>query len=160
MGNNSNLLCIHRDPPQLRLLRDQGYELTTATSGSEALEVCISRPVDAVVLEHDLSFVDGASVADTIKQVRPDMPIILIAEHTELPASALKSIDALVAKSDGPHFLWATVHFILNVKPRQRRQLKSAAARVRSAKRSSPELKEVPFSQREWRNIKNGIIKF
>jgi hypothetical protein len=26
-----------------------------------------------------------------------------------------------VTKSDGAHFLWATVHFVLNVKPAQRR---------------------------------------
>jgi hypothetical protein len=28
-----------------------------------------------------------------------------------LPDGALKSVDALVAKSDGPHFLLATIHF-------------------------------------------------
>jgi hypothetical protein len=43
----------------------------------------------------------------------------MLADHLELPDGALKSVDALVAKSDGPHFLLATVHFVLNVKPAQ-----------------------------------------
>jgi len=40
----------------------------------------------------------------------------------ELAYDALKSVDALVAKSDGPHFLLATVHFVLNVKPVQHQE--------------------------------------
>ena len=46
----------------------------------------------------------------------------MLAENVDLPADALKSVDALVAHSDGPHFLLATVHFVLNVKPAQCRE--------------------------------------
>ena len=38
-------------------------------------------------------------------------------EEEELPDGALKFVDALVSTSDPPHFLWAAVHFVLNVKP-------------------------------------------
>lgn len=121
MGTNSTLLCIHRDPTQLGLLKEHGYELATATNGSDGLRIFMSRPVDAVVLEHDLCLVDGASVVDKIKQARPEVPVVMVSDHMELPSDALKSVDALVIESDGPHFLLATVHFILNVKPAQRR---------------------------------------
>jgi hypothetical protein len=43
----------------------------------------------------------------------------MLTDHLELTDGTLKSVDALVTKSDGPHFLWATVHFILNGKPAQ-----------------------------------------
>jgi hypothetical protein len=86
MASNSTLLCIHRDPAQLRLLQEHGYELVTAAE---------------------------------IKQVRPKVPIVMLADHPELPDGALKSADALVAKSDGPHFLLAAVRFVQNVKPAQ-----------------------------------------
>jgi len=122
MLTNSTLLCIHRDPGQLGLLKEHGYELTTATNGSDGLRLFMSRPVDAVVIEHHLSLVDGAAIADQIKEARPDVPVVMLADHVELPANALKSVDALVVESDGPHFLLATVHFILNVKPAQRRE--------------------------------------
>ncbi len=124
MATNSTLLCIHRDPSQLSLLKENGYDLETATNGSEGLRIFMSRAVDAVVIEYHLGLLDGATIADEIKQVRPDVPIVMLADHVEIPAYALKSVDALVVKSDGPHFLLATVHFMLNVKPAQLRESK------------------------------------
>jgi CheY-like chemotaxis protein len=119
MDINSTLLCIHRDPAQLSLLKDSGYELVTATNAPDGLRLFMSRPVDAVVLEHHLSLLDGSVLATEIKRVRPKIPIVMLVDHLELPDGALQSVDAIVAKSDGAHFLWATVHFILNVKPVQ-----------------------------------------
>src|SRR5208282_2044303 len=122
MGINRTVLCIHRDPDQLNLLKENGYELATATNGSDGLRLFMSRPVDAVVLEYQLGLLEGAAIADEIKQVRPEIPIVMLADDMELPASALQSVDALVVKSDGPHFLLATVYFILNEKPAQRQK--------------------------------------
>jgi DNA-binding response OmpR family regulator len=120
MATNSRLLCIHRDPTQLDLLRENGYELVTATNGSDGLRLLMSRPVDAIVLEYHLGLLDGAVVAAEIKKAKPQLPIVMVADDLELPEGALKSVDALVTKSDGPHFLWATVHFVLNVRATQR----------------------------------------
>jgi Response regulator containing a CheY-like receiver domain and an HD-GYP domain len=139
MAANSTLLCIHRDPAQLALLRENGYELLTATSGSEGLRLLMSRPVDAIVLEYHLGLMDGAVVAAHIKKVNPQLPIVMLADHLDLPDGALSSVDALVIKADGAHFLWATVHFVLNVKPTQRAEgaLKAQkAAQLRRASRS------------------------
>jgi DNA-binding response OmpR family regulator len=122
MATNGTLLCIHRDPGQLSLLRDHGYDLVTATNGHEGLRLFMTQSVDAIVLDYHLGLLDGAVVAAEIKQVRPTIPIVLLADHMELPDGALKSVDALVAKSDGPHFLLAAVHFVLHVKPKQRRE--------------------------------------
>ena len=118
MATNSTLLCIHRDPAQLRSLKEQGYELVTTTSGSDGLRLVLSRSVDAIVLEQHLGLLDGAAIAEKIKQLRPEIPIVMLTDHLELPYGALKSVDALVTKSDGAHFLLATVHFMLNVKRR------------------------------------------
>ena len=119
MAANHPLLFIHRDPAQLSLLKDNGYELVTAGSGSDALQLLRSQPVDAVVLDYELSLLQGAAVATEMKKVKPQVPIVMLTDHLELTDGTLKSVDALVTKSDGPHFLWATVHFILNVKPAQ-----------------------------------------
>jgi hypothetical protein len=51
----------------------------------------------------------------------------MLADNLELPDGALKSVDAIVAKSDGPHFLLETVHFVLNGKPAQRHKGKLRA---------------------------------
>src|ERR1700739_2212040 len=122
MATNNTLLCIHRDPAQLSLLQENGSELVTAASSSEALRLLMTRSVDAIVLEHRLGSLDGPFVAAEIKKVKPQLPIVLVGGDMDLPEGTLKSVDALVTKSDGPHFLWATVHFVLNVKPTQRRE--------------------------------------
>ena len=137
MAANSILLCIHRDPGQLNLLKDQGYELVTATNGSDGLRLFMSRPVDAIVLDYHLGPSDGATIADEIKQVRPEVPIVMLTDHLELPYGALKSVDALVTRQDGVHFLLATVHFMLHVKPARHRRTSEPASR------SSPKLQTV-----------------
>lgn len=122
MAENGTLLCIHRDAAELSLLQENGYELVTAPNGSEGLRILMSRPVDAIVLEYHLGSLDGAVVATEIKKAKPQLPIVMLADHLELPDGALESVDALVTKTDGAHFLWATVHFILNVKPNRPEQ--------------------------------------
>lgn len=177
MAANPTLLCIHRDPTELRLLEEHGYELATVTHGSEGLRLLMSRSVDAVVLEYHLGLLDGVAIADEIKQVRPDVPIVMWADNVELPSDALKSIDALVAKSDGPHFLLATLHFVMNVKPAQRHEAKvrsqtpahlrrpgRSRERMNDAPADTPEStsgkKDGPFSTEVWRSIRNGSVRF
>jgi DNA-binding response OmpR family regulator len=155
MAANNTILCIHRDPEQLSLLQENGYELLTATNGHDGLRLFASQPVDAIVLDYQLGLLDGALVANEIKRVQPTIPIIMLADNLELPDGALNSVDALVTKSDGAHFLWATVHFVLNVKPAQSRE-----AKHESQSKPSPDPKDAPFSAREWRNIRAGTIRF
>jgi len=107
MASPQTLLCIHRQPAQLALLQDKGYEVVTATNGSEGLRLFMSRPVDAIVLEYHLGLLDGAIIADEIKQVRPEVPIVMLTDDFELPEGALKSVDAIVTKADGTHSLLA-----------------------------------------------------
>lgn len=158
MAANSTLLCIHRDPAQLSLLQENGYDLVTATSGYDGLRLFMSRPVDAIVLEYHLGLLDGAAIADEIKQIRPEVPIVMLADHVELPGGAWKSVDALVAKSDGAHFLLATVHFVLSVKRRARARCKPKRTRRSSRARAlSP---EDSFPAEVWNSIRDGTLQF
>ena len=127
MADNGTLLCIHRDPAQLTLLQENGYELVTATNVSDGLRLLMTHSVDAIVLEYPLGLLDGAAIATEIKKAKPKLPIVLLVDHVELPDGALNSVDALVTKADGAHFLWATVHFILNVKPGKQATLSEKA---------------------------------
>jgi DNA-binding response OmpR family regulator len=177
MATHSTLLCMHRDPAQLTLLQEKGYELVTATNSSDGLRLLMSRPVDAIVLEYHPGLADRAVIATEIKKLKPHIPIVMLAEHLELPDGALKSVDALVTKSDGAHFLWATVHFVLNVKPTQRskgtliaqkeahlgragRSVQWEKERQADAPQSTSSVQDVPFPPAVWRNIRNGRISF
>jgi CheY-like chemotaxis protein len=177
MAANGTLLCIHRDPAQLTLLEKNGYELVTANNGREGLRLFKARPVDAIVLEYHLGLLDGLVIAAEIKQVRPKLPIIMLADHAELPDGALKSVDVLVSTSDPPHFLWAAVHFVLNVKSDRGPEEKPRAqtpARLRCPGRFregtehweattaqlAADEQDASFSPRVWRRIRNGNIQF
>jgi DNA-binding response OmpR family regulator len=176
MATNGTLLCIHRDPAQLNVLQENGYEMVTATNGHAGLRLFMSRPVDAIVLEYHLGLLNGALIATEIKQVRPDVPIVMLTDNLELPDGALKSVNAIVDKSDGAHFLLATIHFVLTMKPAQRHAAKLSSQTPinlrwpgRSQERAArwqgkpPQLaidsKDVPASPRVWR-VRNGTVQF
>ena len=171
----NTLLCVHRNPDELTLLQEHGYELITATSGGEGLRLFMSIPVDGILLEYHLGLMDGAVVADEIKRVRPTVPIVMLADHLELPDGALKSVDAIVTKADGDHFLLAAIHFMLNVRPAEHREPKvniPTPRRFRGPSRDTLEhlraksptpagdVKNAPFSPATWRSIRNGTIQF
>jgi DNA-binding response OmpR family regulator len=177
MGTQSTLLCIHRDPGQLLHLEENGYRLVTATNGGEGLRLFMSRTVDAVVIEYHLGLLDGAVVASEIKQVRPQVPIIMVCDNLELPEDALKSVDAIVVRSDGHRFLVATIHFVLSVKwEKQHNGAARAAAAGKPfnrlglgrprrtttsrARRFPTENGDAPFPPRLWRRILDGTIQF
>jgi DNA-binding response OmpR family regulator len=151
MGTNSTLLCIHRDPAQLGLLEQSGYELVTATTGSHGLRLFMSQAVDAIVLDYQLGLLDGGVVAGEIKKFKPQIPIVMLSEDVDLPIAAVKSVDALVSKSDGPYILLATVRHVLHV----------TSERCREGKiRASMHEKDAPFSQGVWNSIWDGTIQF
>ncbi len=171
------LLCIHRDPARLRVLHENGFRLLTAINGREGLRLFQSQPVDAIVLEYNLGLLDGSVVATEIKQVQPKIPIVMLAEHAELPEGALQSVDVLVSTSDPPHFLWAAVHFLLTVKPAQCKEAmlqeqnpehlrRPGRSRDQGGRRplSTDNLKtdeqDAPFSPNEWQSIRDGIVQF
>jgi DNA-binding response OmpR family regulator len=175
----ATLLCIHRDPAQLRVLHENGYQLLTAINGHQGLRLFRSQPVDAIVLEYNLGLLDGSVIASEIKQMRPKIPIVMLAEHAELPEGALQSVDVLVSTSDPSHFLWAAVHFLLTVKPAQHRgkkikeQFRANLYRPANSGRgkrmpgkvsplSTGELQtnDSPFSPHIWKSIRNGTVQF
>jgi DNA-binding response OmpR family regulator len=170
------ILCIHRDPSQLSLLEEGGYGLLTATNGSDGLRLLRSQSVRAVVLEYYLGLLNGAVVADEIKRARPRLPIVMVADHLELPEEALKSVDALVSKSDGPDFLLATIHAVLQTRQssqsngeanigagdKSRLRRTRVRERTRGVESSAPTEADEnrPFSAELWKSILNGVVQF
>jgi CheY-like chemotaxis protein len=61
----------------------------------------------------------------------------MLAEGLELPEGALKSVDALVTSSDGPHFLLEAIHTVLQTKDRLHFD-------TASAEQAAPPGEEVP----------------
>ena len=52
----------------------------------------------------------------------------MVCDNLELPEDAWKSVDVIAIKSDGQHFLGATIHFVLSVQWKQQNTTRTAAA--------------------------------
>jgi DNA-binding response OmpR family regulator len=162
MATNT-LLCIHKDPAELSLLKENGYELLTTNNGKEGLRLFKSRTVDAIVIDYHLGMLDGEAIAAKIRQVKPKVPIVLLADDLELPEAVLNSVDAVVARSYGPNSLWAAVHFVIGIKSSGRTKRKFSGVRSATksqAARTPPPHYETRFSPEVWKSILDGTLQF
>jgi DNA-binding response OmpR family regulator len=79
-----------------RFLDLLGYRADEAASGRQALEMLKRIPYDVIVLDICLPGMDGVEVMHHARQVRPDLPIILLTGHATLE-SAVAAVKAQAA---------------------------------------------------------------
>ena len=102
-GSKRLILCIADDQAILRyeqaLLERSGYAVLTAMSAEQALRLVTMCECDAVLLDYEMPVISGYEVASQIKNVNPDLIIILLSS-SEVPTHALVLVDAVVPKLD------------------------------------------------------------
>jgi two-component system, NtrC family, nitrogen regulation response regulator NtrX len=78
-------------------LRDEGYRVSCARSGEEALEELQQDLPDALLLDIWMSGIDGLAVLERVKQFAPQLPVIIISGHgnveTAVRATKLGAFD-------------------------------------------------------------------
>lgn len=76
MARTGLILCVDDEPHILsalrRLFRSHGYEILTATSGAEGLELLAKHPVDVIISDMRMPVMDGATFLERARQVRPE----------------------------------------------------------------------------------------
>jgi CheY-like chemotaxis protein len=98
------------------LLEERGYQVLAATSGTEALQLFASHPIDLVLLDYHMPAMNGDVIAERMKASQPDVPIAILSADVGLPTSALKSVEAFVSKSESPANLLLIVQHLLDVR--------------------------------------------
>ncbi|MCH6591030.1 MAG: response regulator, partial [Proteobacteria bacterium] len=63
-------------------LQLKGYDVATAGSGLEALELYRSRPADIVITDLLMPEMDGNELIRRLRRTDPDLPIMLVTGHT------------------------------------------------------------------------------
>ena len=112
------ILCIDDEAIGLMirkmLLQSQGYEVLTALSGPEGLELFAANPIEVVVLDYAMPGMDGGEVAAELKRLNPKIKILLLTAYVDLPPEALKWVDRRSIKGSGPASFLADLKELLS----------------------------------------------
>jgi adenylate cyclase len=101
-----------------RSLRREGYEIVTAESGREALQVLEERAVDAILSDHKMPHMCGDQLLALAAERRPEAVRMLITGWTEeIPADRLEELGvcALITKPWDDAKLKATLRRALSL---------------------------------------------
>ena len=104
------LLLVTSDHAELEsLLRQEGYTVVAATTADQAVALCLHNRFRAAFLDEDsLEEAEGWSVAQSLKMVRPNIPVLLLTKRpVPNQESVPKSIDCLVNEQDSGEVLKA-----------------------------------------------------
>lgn len=111
------ILCVDDEEKPLVLrklvLQKAGYEVLTANSAKEALDVAGSRKLDLVLCDHLMPGMTGVELAQEIKGRYPNLPVVLLSGVNEIPAGA-DSADGFLTKVEGPDNLCREIAAVLN----------------------------------------------
>lgn len=95
----SRILCVSRSPYQLRAMRrafpPREYEVLSASTPEQAVAVCVSNHISAVVLDSEFSSEAGWSAAQTLKMVNPQAPVMLLIKNAA--GTVPSGVDAVAA---------------------------------------------------------------
>ena len=99
------ILCVDDEALPLTLrtlvLQKNGYQVKTALSAADAMQVLHSGSVDLVLTDQLMPGGTGTELAKRIKQIWPDLPVVLISGVNEIPADATHT-DLFISKVEGP----------------------------------------------------------
>ena len=94
----AKLLLVDDDPSLLKLLgmrlRSEGYQVTTAGSGPEALRLLQKEKIELVISDLRMDEMDGMQLFTEIQKLQPGMPVIILTAHGSIP-------DAVAATQQG-----------------------------------------------------------
>ena len=93
-AHGATLLVVDDEPmvrnTAARMLRNQGFEAIEAGSARQALELFAAAQdeIDGALLDLTMPDMDGMQLVDALRELRPDLPIVLMSGHS--PEDALE----------------------------------------------------------------------
>jgi CheY-like chemotaxis protein len=69
--------------PHVIFLKDKGYEVTTVTSGNEAIELAEKQDFDIVFLDENMPGLSGLETLTRLKNLHNDVPVVMITKSEE-----------------------------------------------------------------------------
>jgi len=118
MAQTSHLiLCVDDELIGLRvrkvLLERAGYRVLTALDGTSGLRLFESEPIEAVVLDYSMPGMHGGEVASRMRQLKPDVPILLLSAYLGLPIEVTSLVNLYMTKGEGAPVLLQKLETLL-----------------------------------------------
>lgn len=87
MSNNGTLLWVDDEIDILRahilFLQNKGYQVDTATNGSDAVSLCKEKSYDLVLLDENMVGLSGLETLAMIKENNPNLPVVMVTKSEE-----------------------------------------------------------------------------
>jgi len=108
------------------VLAVSGFDCDLAATAEQALAMVLTCNYDAILLDYYLPGTTGSQVANTIKTVRPEVPIIVVTgeelnEHSD-------AVHSYMIKGEGPEVLLAKLHSVVSLKSVNPQSMEAAAS--------------------------------
>lgn len=84
---NGQLLWVDDEVELLKghiiFLQKKGYEVTCASNGTDAIDLCREQSFDLVLLDEQMPGLSGLETLQRIKQIAPAMPVVMVTKSEE-----------------------------------------------------------------------------
>jgi len=98
MENRTTVFYVDDNPKSSRLLssvlEECGFRVIAKNDPVEALALCKRTYFDVALLDYEMPAMSGSRLAQEIKYLAPDVPVVLLSARSTLPASELAFVDA------------------------------------------------------------------
>jgi len=118
MIQNSHLiLCVDDEFVGLKvrklLLERAGYRVLAATDGLSGLQIFENERIEAVILDYSMPGMHGGEVAARMRQLKPQIPILLLSAYVGLPTEVTSLVDLYMTKGEGAPVLLQKLESLL-----------------------------------------------
>lgn len=98
MQDRTIVLYVDDNPKSSKLLssvlEECGFQIVSKNDPSEALAICKRSRFDLALLDYEMPSMSGSQLAQEIKFLLPDVPVVLLSGRQSLPTSELAFVDA------------------------------------------------------------------
>jgi two-component system, NtrC family, nitrogen regulation response regulator NtrX len=125
---SNELILIVDDEESVRksladVMRDEGYEVMTASSGKEGIDMLTETQPSLALLDIAMPELDGIETLRRFKEIRPDMPVIMVTGHgtieTAVKTTKMGAYDFLVKPPELQHLTLIVKHGIEETRLRE-----------------------------------------
>jgi CheY-like chemotaxis protein len=96
--DRTTVFYVDDNPKSSRLLasvlEECGFRVITKNDPIEALTLCKRTYFDLALLDYEMPLMSGSRLAQEIKYLVPDVPVVMISGRSALPSSELAFVDA------------------------------------------------------------------